>query len=303
MAVSWKSQAVGLYNHVCACREELGRGGVGYNEIVTSLPTKQDASGQADPRYQGRALPHNLQTLAYGTSDGWIRKREGGLRPSETGFEGENFQGARVWQYGKPTVDYSTDAAPYDDTKNKLSIGDTTTQVVKLTGDDHTVTCPTIAQMSTEATTHWTDLQVQLGSATSPKQPYTNLDPNKGLVSRMWTDTVNAMGKPMGLRAGAFNLAQYCGWENENGPSADRNGSRGLMTILRILNPPNSLSNVLQLRGTLADTLNYVESTQGAPQAAANLELVVATVFDNLLTVEWAPPAEIPIKTQVSPIV
>ena len=38
--------------------------------------------------------------------------------------------------------------------------------------------------------------------------------------------------KPMGLRAGAFNLAQYCGWENENGPSAARNGSRGLMTRL-----------------------------------------------------------------------
>eukprot|EP01047_Picozoa_sp_COSAG01_P050108 COSAG01_NODE_5029_length_4536_cov_22.812261_1_plen_73_part_00 len=44
-----------------------------------------------------------------------------------------------------------------------------------------------------------TDLQVQLGSATSPKQPYTNLDPNKGLVSRMWTDTVNAMGSSVGL--------------------------------------------------------------------------------------------------------
>jgi hypothetical protein len=75
------------------------------------------------------------------------------------------------------------------------------------------------------------------------------------------------------------------------------------MTILRILNPPNSLSNVLQLRGTLADTLGYTEGSTGAPKATANLELVVATVFDNLLTVEWAPPAEIPIKTQVSPIV
>ena len=44
----------------------------------------------------------------------------------------------------------------------------------------------------------WTGLQVQLGSAMAPKQPYTNLNPNQSLVSRMWTDTINAMGKPWG---------------------------------------------------------------------------------------------------------
>jgi hypothetical protein len=176
------------YHHVCACREELGRGGVGFNEVVTSLPTKNVSTGQSDPRYQGRALPHNLQTLAQGTADGWIRYREGGLRTGETGGAGDNYKGARVWANGVPTDAFSTGAAPYDDTKNKLSNGDTTTAVVKLTGDDQAVTCPTIAEMEAEATTHWTDLQVQLGSAMAPKQPYTNLDPNRGLVSRMWTE-------------------------------------------------------------------------------------------------------------------
>jgi len=137
----------------------------------------------------------------------------------------------------------------------------------------------------------------------APKQPYTNLNPSTGAVSRMWTDTINAMGKPMGLRAGNMNLSQYCGWENENGPSGARNGSRGLVTILRILNPPNSLTNVLQIRGMLADKFNYAGNQSGNITADAQLELVVATVFDNLLTVNWAPPAEIPIKTMVSPIV
>lgn len=86
------------------------------------------------------------------------------------------------------------------------------------------------------------------------EEPYSNLNPGRGAVSRMWTDTINAMGKPMGLRAGNMNLAQYCGWENENGPSGPRNGSRGLVTILRILNPPNSLTNVLQIHSNPAIT-------------------------------------------------
>ena len=133
----------------------------------------------------------------------------------------------------------------------------------------------------------------------APKQPYANLNPSTGAVSRMWTDTINAMGKPMGLRAGNMNLSQYCGWENENGPSGARNGSRGLVTILRILNPPNSLTNVLQIRGMLADWFGYASTQSGGNITAdAQLELVVATVFDNLLTVNWAPPAEIPIEKQ-----
>ena len=295
------------YHHVCACTEELGRGGVDYNEIVTNLvatgaadeslaPTEPtyNKTGQKDPRLQGRCIPHNLQTLRLGTSDGWIM-------PDELGEAGQ--QGNFAWKDGLP--DPNKTAAPVEPkadaagtvTWNKYADEETGSQPVP------GANVPDIKKLEAEATTHWTDLQVQLGAAMAPKQPYSNLNPGRGAVSRMWTDTINAMGKPMGLRAGNMNLAQYCGWENENGPSGPRNGSRGLVTILRILNPPNSLTNVLQIRGQLAEKLKYDGSAGGNVTNESQLELVVATVFDNLLTVNWAPPAEIPIKTMVAPIV
>ena len=293
------------YHHVCACTEELGRGGVDYNEIVTNLIATgaadetaagalKNKTGQKDPRLQGRCIPHNLQTLKLGTADGWIQ-------PDELGVAGQ--QGNKAWKNGLPDA---AGVAPVDDpaaaevgtvTWNKYA--DKTTKSQPVPG----VTVPTIDTLEAQATTHWTDLQVQLGAAMAPKQPYSNLNPGRGAVSRMWTDTINAMGKPMGLRAGNMNLSQYCGWENENGPSGPRNGSRGLVTILRILNPPNSLTNVLQIRGQLADKLGYEGDPLGNVTNESQLELVVATVFDNLLTVNWAPPAEIPIKTMVAPIV
>jgi hypothetical protein len=37
------------YHHICACNEELGRAGGGFNEIVTSLPSLDLADGQVDP--------------------------------------------------------------------------------------------------------------------------------------------------------------------------------------------------------------------------------------------------------------
>ncbi len=306
------------YHHVCACAEELGRGGVGYNEFVTTLKAVEavdNDKGQRDPRLQGRALPHNLQTLKLGTADGWIRV-------DELGRAGN--QGNLAWLNGVPSS--GTQAAPVASTTtaagtvgfNKYGTtgtGGTSIECRQVGADGEAfgtttvnITGPTKEDLEKEATTHFKELQVQLGSAMAPKQPYTNLDPNVGAVSRMWTDTINAMGKPMGLRAGNMNLSQYCGFENENGPSGARNGSRGLMTILRILNPPNSLSNVLQIRGQLANPLGYADATGasvslGEVKTDAQLELVVATVFDNLLTVEWAPPAEIPVKTMVAPIV
>eukprot|EP01047_Picozoa_sp_COSAG01_P053973 COSAG01_NODE_5843_length_4000_cov_16.903358_2_plen_152_part_00 len=40
-------------HHICACREELGRAGGGYNEMVTSMPSKDAVTktdGQIDPQ-------------------------------------------------------------------------------------------------------------------------------------------------------------------------------------------------------------------------------------------------------------
>jgi len=302
------------YNHVCACAEELGRGGVGYNEFVTTMKAVQataNATGQRDPRLQGRALPHNLQTIKLGTADGWIRVDELGLAGN---------QGNKAWVGGVPSSTGTAPAIPETEVKGTLTfnkygldndksiearnMNTAGTSFLDTANDKILLTGLTKTDLEKEATTHFKELQVQLGSAMAPKQPYTNLNPGVGAVSRMWTDTINAMGKPMGLRAGNMNLSQYCGFENENGPSGARNGSRGLMTILRILNPPNSLSNVLQIRGQLENPYSY-DGTKGSTniQTDAQLELVVATVFDNLMTVEWAPPAEIPVKTMVAPIV
>jgi hypothetical protein len=67
----------------------------------------------------------------------------------------------------------------------------------------------------------------------------------------------------------------------------------GAWFMLRLLTPPNSLSNVLSIRGTLA----------GEPPAGSKQELVVIAVNDQLLNTQYAPPAELPISTTKSPIV
>jgi hypothetical protein len=105
------------------------------------------------------------------------------------------------------------------------------------------------------------------------------------------------------LRGCSQSLSEYCGWDNANGPSFPRNGNRGPVSLLRILNPPNSLTNVLQIRGQLAPCKSYAGVDQSNPQTEAQMELVVLLVSDNLMTVEWQPPAEIPLRTATAPIV
>jgi hypothetical protein len=157
------------------------------------------------------------------------------------------------------------------------------------------VTTPKWSQLTNEETTFWTDCQVQLGSATAPTQPYSELDPTVGKMIRPFNDMISALGKPLGLRGSQMTFEEYCGHYNANGPSAASNGCgpgcAGL--FLRILNPPNSLSNVLTVRGTLA----------AEPKADAQMELVALVLHDNFLTCEWQPPAEIPLRTQIRSIV
>ena len=70
-------------------------------------------------------------------------------------------------------------------------------------------------------------------------------------------------------------------------------GDKGCVFMMRLLTPPNSLSNVLNIRGTLS----------GAPLADAQQELVVTIVSDQLWNMEYAPPQEIPVSTVVNSIV
>ena len=313
------------FHHICACREELGRAGGGYNEIVTSLPSSMKdrsgndltlADGQTNPLLQGRAVPHNFSTLMLGTDDGWI-------------VPGEGFDtrcGDHIYSAGMPVNSLCSDGFPDADlpaarlrSYNKFSGGASDFTQSFTSDDGKQVSMPKLESLVDQATTHLTDLQVQLGSAAAPKVPFTTMAPDKGRVTRMWNDYLGATGKPLGLRGSAQTLSQYCGFDNANGPSGARNGNWGPVAFLRILNPPNSLSNVLQIRGQLAAPVNSFATrtldgntgkllgavTQGSAEvkASAQLEMVVCCVADNLLTAQWAPPAEVPIKTAVAPIV
>jgi hypothetical protein len=215
-------------------------------------------------------------------------------------------KGLQLWTNGAPVVTKLTGVQTLKaNSFNKIPL-DTETGTVSsmaIAGATGTATVPTVAEMQKEATTHFSDLSVQLGSAHAPKIPFSNLDPTTGQVSRMWSGYLDSIGKPLGLRPSTQSLSEYCGWDNANGPSFPRNGNRGPIALLRILNPPNSLSNVLQIRGNLAPCVDYEGKPQGAPKAEAQLELVAIVVHDNLMTVNWAPPAELPIKTATAPIV
>eukprot|EP01047_Picozoa_sp_COSAG01_P041922 COSAG01_NODE_3630_length_5848_cov_14.340929_2_plen_789_part_00 len=290
------------YHHVCACAEELGRAGIGFNSMVTTLPSVTKAGGQPNPNKQGRAVPHNKSTIKAGTSDGWIRESE--IDTTTTGISSEGYSGRVRWEEGVPkgtsstAGNLSTEAAgdynsfnKYSDSNSDITFAADTTAGTSSVA----VTTPKWSQLTNEETTFWTDCQVQLGSATAPTQPYSELDPTVGKMIRPFNDMISALGKPLGLRGSQMTFEEYCGHYNANGPSAASNGCgpgcAGL--FLRILNPPNSLSNVLTVRGTLA----------AEPKADAQMELVALVLHDNFLTCEWQPPAEIPLRTQIRSIV
>jgi hypothetical protein len=156
-----------------------------------------------------------------------------------------------------------------------------------------------------------TSLQCSIGGVHAPSQMYSDLDTTSGKMARPYADALSVVGKPNGLRGCTWNYEHYCGRTSANGVVYDTaaNGvdgtigatamaervfpDSGAWFMLRLLTPPNSLSNVLSIRGTLA----------GEPPAGAKQELVVIAVHDQLLNTQYAPPAELPISTSKSPIV
>ena len=101
----------------------------------------------------------------------------------------------------------------------------------------------------------------------------------------------------------------WCGKKSANGRShpAGATGRRGAQRVevgdevfgdqgpgyfVRMILPPNSLSNVLTVRCNL----------DAAPAATAKQQLTIVAVHDSLWTMQYAPPAELPIETKVSPI-
>ena len=69
-------------------------------------------------------------------------------------------------------------------------------------------------------------------------------------------------------------------------------GDQGPGYFVRMILPPNSLSNVLTVRCNLAQE----------PGALAKQHLTIVAVHDSLWTMQYAAPAELPIETKVSPI-
>eukprot|EP01048_Picozoa_sp_COSAG05_P029667 COSAG05_NODE_9881_length_596_cov_0.551308_1_plen_198_part_11 len=146
------------YHHICACNEELGRAGGGFNEIVTSLPSLDEAGGQIDPRKQGRAMPHNLATIQNGTGDGWVIMDE---------FSANRFRtGDNIYVKGVPTADMCTTAAERAKSYNKYSNDTAAADSLTFTGTGgaESVTTPKLADVEKEVTTHLESFQLQLGS-------------------------------------------------------------------------------------------------------------------------------------------
>jgi len=160
----------------------------------------------------------------------------------------------------------------------------------------------------------FTSLQCSIGGVHAPTQMYSDLDTTSGKMARPYADALSVVGKPNGLRGCTWPYDHYCGRTSANGltfsndPTAITgcDGTVGSVAVtervfpdsgawfmLRLLTPPNSLSNVLSIRGTLA----------GEPPAGSKQELVVIAVNDQLLNTQYAPPAELPISTTKSPIV
>lgn len=151
-----------------------------------------------------------------------------------------------------------------------------------------------ISEIAGQVTRHFESFQAQLGSSMAPTPAYGELDPAAGMMARPFNDMLSVIGKPNAMRGSTLSYAEYCGFHNTNKACGVGAGDKGCVFMMRLLTPPNSLSNVLNIRGTLAGI---------APTALAQQELVVTIVNDQLWNMEYAPPQEIPINTVVNPIV
>ena len=95
------------------------------------------------------------------------------------------------------------------------------------------------------------------------------------------------------------HLCSHVGSHNSNGASGPGLGDHGPVIALRLLTPDSSLSNNLQIRGTLATA----DGSTSGPTSEGAQEMVVIVVADSLLDVQYAPPTEIPVSTAVNALV
>ena len=155
-----------------------------------------------------------------------------------------------------------------------------------------------------------TNLIMELGGQLQPGNGgYNNMDVTQFKAGRAFTDALSVVGKPSAMRGTTWDFVDWCGKKSANGrtfPAAatgqvgfpardvaeETYGDQGPGYFVRMILPPNSLSNVLTVRCTLDDT----------PQATAKQNLTIVAVHDSLWTMQYAAPAELPVETRVSPI-
>ena len=111
----------------------------------------------------------------------------------------------------------------------------------------------------------------------APSPAYGELDPAAGKMARPFNDMLSVICKPNAMCGSTLSYAEYCGFHNTNSLCGDK----GCVFVMRLLTPPNSLSNVLNIRGTLAGVV---------PTALAKQELVVNIVNDQVWNMEYALP-------------
>ena len=155
-----------------------------------------------------------------------------------------------------------------------------------------------------------TNLMFELGGQIQPSNGgYNNMDISQFKAGRAFTDALSVVGKPSAMRGTTWDLVDWCGKKSANGrvfPGAasgsigfpaksvasETFGDQGPGYFVRMILPPNSLSNVLTVRCTL----------DAAPPATAKQMLTIVAVHDSLWSMQYAPPAELPIETKVAPI-
>ena len=155
-----------------------------------------------------------------------------------------------------------------------------------------------------------TNLLCELGGQLQPSNGgYNNMDVTQLKAGRPFTDALSVVGKPSSMRGTTWDFLDWCGKKSVNGRQfpATATGRRGSPSnlvggeifgdqgpgyFMRMILPPNSLSNVLTVRCTL----------DAAPAVTANQQLMVVCVHDSLWTMQYAAPAELPVETKVAPI-
>ena len=158
-----------------------------------------------------------------------------------------------------------------------------------------------------------TSLMFELGGQVQPSSGgYTNMDITQFRAGRAYTDALSVVGKPSAMRGTTWDFIDWCGKKSVNGRTFPdgANGRRGTGEartetvenqlfgdqgpgyFVRMILPPNSLSNVLSVRCNL----------DADPGPDAKQQLTIVAVHDSLWTMQYAAPAELPIETRVSPI-